>query len=72
MITYDANTKMARELKEEVSALKKQLKDLDAAMLAALKQTNDFVLSQGKPLDPMSKAAYEDILAHSAQNGENA
>ena len=47
-------------------------KDLDAAMLAALKQTNDFVLSQGKPLDPMSKAAYEDILAHSAQNGENA
>ena len=30
MITYDANTKMARELKEEVSALKKQLKDLDA------------------------------------------
>ena len=49
-----------------------ELKDLDAAMLAALKQTNDFVLSQGKPLDPMSKAAYEDILAHSAQNGENA
>ena len=48
-----------------------ELKDLDAAMLAALKQTNDFVLSQGKPLDPMSKAAYEDILAHSAQNGEN-
>ncbi|MBD8960571.1 MAG: HD domain-containing protein, partial [Clostridiales bacterium] len=28
------------------------------------KQTNDFVLSEGKPLDPMSKAAYEDILAH--------
>ena len=48
-----------------------ELKDLDAAMLAALKQTNDFVLSQGKPLDPMSKSAYEDILAHSAQNGEN-
>lgn len=37
--------------------------DLDAAMLVALKQTNDFVLSQGKPLDPMSKAAYEDIYA---------
>lgn len=37
--------------------------DLDAAMLVALKQTNDFVLSQGKPLDPMSKAAYEDIQA---------
>ena len=42
---------------------KLEMKDLDAAMLAALKQTNDFVLSQGKPLDPMSKAAYEDILA---------
>ncbi len=38
-------------------------KDLDAAMLAALKQTNEFVLSQGKPLDPQSAAAYEDILA---------
>ena len=37
-------------------------------MLAALKQTNDFVLSQGKPLDPMSKAAYEDILARSGKN----
>ena len=48
-----------------VNKLRKlELKDLDAAMLAALKQTNDFVLSQGKPLDPMSKAAYEDILAH--------
>ena len=34
-----------------------------AAMLAALKQTNDFVLSQGKPLDPVSKAAYDDIKA---------
>ena len=40
------------------------MSDLDAAMLAALKQTNDFVLSQGKPLDPQSAAAYEDILAH--------
>ena len=35
----------------------------EKAALAALKQTNDFVLSQGKPLDPMSKAAYDDILA---------
>lgn len=43
---------------------KLERKDLDAAMLAALKQTNDFVLSEGKPLDPMFKAAYEDILAH--------
>ena len=45
-----------------------ELKDLDLAMLAALRQTNDFVLSQGKPLDPMSKAAYEDILARSGKN----
>ena len=43
---------------------KLELKDLDAAMLAALRQTNDFVLSQGKPLDPESAAAYEDILNH--------
>lgn len=43
---------------------KLEMKDLDAAMLAALKQTNDFVLSQGKPLDLQSAAAYEDILAH--------
>ena len=47
-----------------VNKLRKlELKDLDAAMLAALKQTNDFVLSQGKPLDPVSKAAYDDIKA---------
>lgn len=47
-----------------VNKLRKlEMKDLDAAMLAALKQTNDFVLSEGKPLDPMSKAAYDDILA---------
>ena len=37
-------------------------------MLAALKQTNHYVLSQGGPLDPMSKAAYEDILARSGKN----
>ena len=36
---------------------------LPLAMLAALRQTNDFVLSQGKPLDPMSKAAYDEIKA---------
>ena len=47
-----------------VNKLRKlEMKDLDAAMLAALEQTNAFVLSQGKPLDPMSKAAYEDIKA---------
>ena len=47
-----------------VNKLRKlELKDLDLAMLAALRQTNDFVLSQSKPLDPMSKAAYDEIKA---------
>ena len=52
----------------DMTSAKLEKKNLDAAMLAALKQTNDFVLSQGKPLDPMSKAAYEDILARSGKN----
>ena len=39
------------------------LADMDLAMLVALRQTNGFVLSQGKPLDPMSKAAYDEIKA---------
>jgi transposase len=57
------------DLVRAVGKLRKlEKKNLDAAMLAALKQTNDFVLSQGKPLDPMSKAAYEDILARSGKN----
>ena len=47
-----------------VNKLRKlELKDLDAAMLMALQRTNDFVVSQGKPLDPMSKAAYDEIKA---------
>ena len=72
-IIYLADMTSAERDWPGVEKLRKlELKNLDAAMLAALKQTNDFVLSQGKPLDPMSKAAYEDILAHSAQNGENA
>ena len=72
-ILYLADMTSAERDWPGVEKLRKlELKDLNAAMLAALKQTNDFVLSQGKPLDPMSKAAYEDILAHSAQNGENA
>lgn len=37
------------------------LKDLDQAMIAGLRQTIDFVRAGGKPLDPMSLAAYEDI-----------
>ena len=47
-----------------VNKLRKlELKDLDLAMLAALKRANGFVLSEGKPLDPMSKAAYDEIRA---------
>lgn len=64
-ILYLADMTSAERDWDGVEKLRRlELKDLDAAMLAALKQTNDFVLSQGKPLDPMSKAAYEDILAH--------
>ena len=64
-IVYLADMTSAERDWPGVERLRKlERKDLDAAMLAALKQTNDFVLSEGKPLDPMSKAAYEDILAH--------
>ena len=64
-ILYLADMTSAERDWPGVNKLRKlELKDLDAAMLAALKQTNDFVLSQGKPLDPQSAAAYEDILAH--------
>ena len=63
-IVYLADMTSAERDWPGVNKLRKlERKDLDAAMLAALKQTNDFVLSQGKPLDPMSKAAYEDIEA---------
>ena len=68
-IIYLADMTSAERDWPGVEKLRKlEKKNLDAAMLAALKQTNDFVLSQGKPLDPMSKAAYEDILACSGQN----
>ena len=63
-ILYLADMSSAERDWPGVNKLRKlELKDLDAAMLAALKQTNDFVLSQGKPLDPVSKAAYDDIKA---------
>ena len=63
-IVYLADMTSAERDWPGVNKLRKlELKDLDAAMLAALKQTNDFVLSQGKPLDPVSKAAYDDIKA---------
>ena len=68
-ILYLADMTSAERDWPGVEKLRKlEMKDLDAAMLAALKQTNSFVLSEGKPLDPESKAAYEDILAHSGQN----
>ena len=63
-ILYLADMTSAERDWSGVDKLRKlERNDLDAAMLVALKQTNDFVLSQGKPLDPMSKAAYEDIQA---------
>ena len=63
-IVYLADMTSAERDWPGVNKLRKlELKDLDAAMLAALRQTNDFVLSQGKPLDPVSKAAYDDIKA---------
>ena len=68
-IVYLADMTSAERDWPGVEKLRKlEMKDLDAAMLAALRQTNGFVLSEGKPLDPESKAAYEDILAHSGQN----
>ena len=68
-ILYMADMTSAERDWPGVEKLRKlEMKDLDVAMLAALRQTNGFVLSEGKPLDPESKAAYEDILAHSGQN----
>lgn len=64
-ILYLADMTSAERDWDGVEELRKlELQDLDKAMLVALKQSNDFVLSQGKPLDPMSKAAYEDIARH--------
>ena len=63
-ILYLADMTSAERDWPGVNKLRKlELRDLDLAMLAALRQTNDFVLSQGKPLDPMSKAAYDEIKA---------
>ena len=68
-ILYLADMTSAERDWPGVEKLRKlEMKDLDVAMLAALRQTNGFVLSEGKPLDPERKAAYEDILAHSGQN----
>lgn len=47
-----------------------EMQDLDAAMLAALEQSTQFVNGQNKPLDPLSQAAYQEILAR-CRGGEN-
>ena len=63
-IVYLADMSSAERDWPGVNRLRKlERKDLDAAMLMALKQTNGFVLSQGKPLDPMSQEAYDEIKA---------
>ena len=63
-IVYLADMSSAERDWPGVNRLRRlERKNLDAAMLMALKQTNDFVLSQGKPLDPMSQAAYDEIKA---------
>ena len=70
-ILYLADMTSAERDWDGVDKLRKlEMKDLDAAMLAALKQSNDYVLSQGKPLDPMSKAAFEDIQRSSGLRAE--
>ena len=63
-IVYLADMTSAERDWPGVNRLRKlERKDLDAAMLMALKRANDFVLSQGNPLDPMSQAAYDEIKA---------
>ena len=63
-ILYLADMTSAERDWPGVEKLRKlELKDLDLAMLMALKRANDFVLSQGNPLDPMSQAAYDEIKA---------
>ncbi len=63
-IVYLADMSSAERDWPGVNRLRKlERKDLDAAMLMALKRANDFVLSQGNPLDPMSQAAYDEIKA---------
>ena len=68
-ILYLADMTSAERDWKGVEALRKlELKDLDEAMLAALEQTRRFVLKNGKALDPMSEAAYQDILANRSRD----
>lgn len=55
-----------------VDALRKlELEDIDRAMLAGLEQSIRFVEQCGRPLDPMSAAAYADIRQSSGAEGES-
>ena len=51
---------------KQLRALEKR--DLNAAMLAALTQTIQFVKESGKPVDPESAAAYEDLKNHYSEH----
>ena len=64
-IIYLADMTSAERDWDGVDTLRKlEMQDLDEAMLWALEHTSAFVQQQGKTLDPMSQAAYEDIRAH--------
>ena len=66
-ILYLADMTSAERDWKGVEALRRlALKDLDAAMLSALEQSQRYVEKNGKPLDPLSQAAYEDIRAQCA------
>lgn len=61
-ILYLADMSSAERDWNGVENLRKlELEDLDAAMLAALEQTIGYVRKCGKPVDPISVAAWEDI-----------
>lgn len=63
-ILYLADMTSAERDFDGVKALRKlEMQDLDAAMLAALEESQRFVRAGGKPLDPISQAAYEDMKA---------
>ena len=67
-ILYLADMTSAERDWDGVDELRRlELEDLDRAMLAALEQSNRFVLEQGKPLDATSQAAYDDIKARCAR-----
>lgn len=67
-IIYLADMTCAERDWDGVDTLREiEMQDLDEAMLWALEHTQRFVEEEGKPLDAMSQAAYEDIRAHMQQ-----